>query len=181
MKSDGKQDDIQQTATSRIWTWVWTSCPSGGAAWTGGVLQFLLFMSFMFSNVFTSLPFLCQYIFLLSFVSFYSHRALTDVIVNGGQSSKDLSNINILIEVIAAHLSKGTRAESKLSSAIRSEVCFVQKCCVGLISLWRNVFVSQTPKTLTKEYVASWNLLVNISKRQDCALHMNAEHFWDDS
>lgn len=86
-----------------------------------------------------------------------------------------------LIEVIAAHLSKGTRAESKLSSAIRSEVCFVQKCCVGLISLWRNVFVSQTPKTLTKEYVASWNLLVNISKRQDCALHMNAEHFGDDS
>lgn len=82
MKSDGKQDDIQQTATSRIWTWVWTSCPSGGAAWTGGVLQFLLFMSFMFSNVFTSLPFLCQYIFLLFFVSFYSNRALTDVIVN---------------------------------------------------------------------------------------------------
>lgn len=82
MKSDGKQDDIQQTATSRIWTWVWTSCPSGGAAWTGGVLQFLLFMSFMFSNVFTSLPFLCQYIFLLFFVSFSSNRALTDVIVN---------------------------------------------------------------------------------------------------
>lgn len=82
MKSDGKQDDIQQTATSRIWTWVWTSCPSGGAAWTGGVLQFLLFMSFMFSNVFTSLPFLCQNIFSLSFVSFYSNRALTDVIVN---------------------------------------------------------------------------------------------------
>lgn len=82
MKSDGKQDDIQQTATSRIWTWVRTSCPSGGAAWTGGVLQFLLFMSFMFSNVFTSLPFLCQYIFLLFFVSFYSNRALTDVIVN---------------------------------------------------------------------------------------------------
>lgn len=82
MKSDGKQDDIQQTATSRIWTWVWTSCPSGGTVWTGGVLQFLLFMSFMFSNVFTSLPFLCQYIFLLFFVSFYSNRALTDVIVN---------------------------------------------------------------------------------------------------
>lgn len=82
MKSDGKQDDIQQTATSRIWTWVRTSCPSGGAAWTGGVLQFLLFMSFMFSNVFTSLPFLCQYIFLLFFVSFSSNRALTDVIVN---------------------------------------------------------------------------------------------------
>lgn len=81
MKSDGKQDDIQQTATSRIWTWVRTSCPSGGAAWTGGVLQFLLFMSFMFSNVFASLPFLCQYI-LLFFVSFYSNRALTDVIVN---------------------------------------------------------------------------------------------------
>lgn len=82
MKSDGKQDDIQQTATSRIWTWVWTSCPSGGTVWTGGVLQFLLFMSFMFSNVFTSLPFLCQYIFLLFFVSFSSNRALTDVIVN---------------------------------------------------------------------------------------------------
>lgn len=82
MKSDRIQDDIQQTATSRIWTWVWTSCPSGGAAWTGGVLQFLLFMSFMFSNVFTSLPFLCQYIFSLSFVSFSSNRALTDVIVN---------------------------------------------------------------------------------------------------
>lgn len=82
MKSDGKQDDIQQTATSRIWTWVRTSCPSGGAAWTGGVLQFLLFMSFMFSNVFASLPFLCQYIFLLFFVSFSSNRALTDVIVN---------------------------------------------------------------------------------------------------
>lgn len=141
-------------------------------------LMFLLACLFFVST--SSCCFLFPFISFF-FLFFYSNRALTDVIVNGGQSSKDLSNINILIEVIAAHLSKGTRAESKLSSAIRSEVCFVQKCCVGLISLWRNVFVSQTPKTLTKEYVASWNLLVNISKRQDCALHMNAEHFGDDS
>lgn len=148
MKSDGKQDDIQQTATSRIWTWVWTSCPSGGAAWTGGVLQFLLFMSFMFSNVFTSLPFLCQYIFLLSFVSFYSHRALTDVIVNGGQSSKDLSNINILIEVIAAHLSKGTRAEKQIiiSHQIRS-LLRTEVLCWSHQSLEERLCVSNTKDT----------------------------------
>lgn len=148
MKSDGKQDDIQQTATSRIWTWVWTSCPSGGAAWTGGVLQFLLFMSFMFSDVFTSLPFLCQYIFLLSFVSFYSHRALTDVIVNGGQSSKDLSNINILIEVIAAHLSKGTRAEKQIiiSHQIRS-LLRTEVLCWTHQSLEERLCVSNTKDT----------------------------------
>lgn len=148
MKSDGKQDDIQQTATSRIWTWVWTSCPSGGAAWTGGVLQFLLFMSFMFSNVFTSLPFLCQYIFSLSFVSFYSNRALTDVIVNGGQSSKDLSNINILIEVIAAHLSKGTRAEKQIiiSHQIRS-LLRTEVLCWSHQSLEERLCVSNTKDT----------------------------------
>lgn len=148
MKSDGKQDDIQQTATSRIWTWVWTSCPSGGAAWTGGVLQFLLFMSFMFSNVFTSLPFLCQYIFLLFFVSFYSNRALTDVIVNGGQSSKDLSNINILIEVIAAHLSKGTRAEKQIiiSHQIRS-LLRTEVLCWSHQSLEERLCVSNTKDT----------------------------------
>lgn len=148
MKSDGKQDDIQQTATSRIWTWVWTSCPSGGAAWTGGVLQFLLFMSFMFSNVFTSLPFLCQYIFSLSFVSFYSNRALTDVIVNGGQSSKDLSNINILIEVIAAHLSKGTRAEKQIiiSHQIRS-LLRTEVLCWSHQSLEECLCVSNTKDT----------------------------------
>lgn len=148
MKSDGKQDDIQQTATSRIWTWVWTSCPSGGAAWTGGVLQFLLFMSFMFSNVFTSLPFLCQYIFLLFFVSFYSNRALTDVIVNGGQSSKDLSNINILIEVIAAHLSKGTRAEKQIiiSHQIRS-LLRTEVLCWTHQSLEERLCVSNTKDT----------------------------------
>lgn len=148
MKSDGKQDDIQQTATSRIWTWVWTSCPSGGAAWTGGILQFLLFMSFMFSNVFTSLPFLCQYIFLLFFVSFYSNRALTDVIVNGGQSSKDLSNINILIEVIAAHLSKGTRAEKQIiiSHQIRS-LLRTEVLCWSHQSLEERLCVSNTKDT----------------------------------
>lgn len=148
MKSDGKQDDIQQTATSRIWTWVWTSCPSGGAAWTGGVLQFLLFMSFMFSNVFTSLPFLCQNIFSLSFVSFYSNRALTDVIVNGGQSSKDLSNINILIEVIAAHLSKGTRAEKQIiiSHQIRS-LLRTEVLCWSHQSLEERLCVSNTKDT----------------------------------
>lgn len=148
MKSDGKQDDIQQTATSRIWTWVWTSCPSGGAAWTGGVLLFLLFTSFMFSNVFTSLPFLCQYIFLLSFVSFYSNRALTDVIVNGGQSSKDLSNINILIEVIAAHLSKGTRAEKQIiiSHQIRS-LLRTEVLCWSHQSLEERLCVSNTKDT----------------------------------
>lgn len=148
MKSDGKQDDIQQTATSRIWTWVWTSCPSGGAAWTGGVLQFLLFMSFMFSNVFTSLPFLCQYIFLLFFVSFYSNRALTDVIVNGGQSSKDLSNINILIEVIAAHLSKGTRAEKQIiiSHQIRG-LLRTEVLCWSHQSLEERLCVSNTKDT----------------------------------
>lgn len=148
MKSDGKQDDIQQTATSRIWTWVWTSCPSGGAAWTGGILQFLLFMSFMFSNVFTSLPFLCQYIFLLFFVSFYSNRALTDVIVNGGQSSKDLSNINILIEVIAAHLSKGTRAEKQIiiSHQIRG-LLRTEVLCWSHQSLEERLCVSNTKDT----------------------------------
>lgn len=147
MKSDGKQDDIQQTATSRIWTWVRTSCPSGGAAWTGGVLQFLLFMSFMFSNVFASLPFLCQYI-LLFFVSFYSNRALTDVIVNGGQSSKDLSNINILIEVIAAHLSKGTRAEKQIiiSHQIRS-LLRTEVLCWTHQSLEERLCVSNTKDT----------------------------------
>lgn len=148
MKSDGKQDDIQQTATSRIWTWVWTSCPSGGAAWTGGVLQFLLFMSFMFSNVFTSLPFLCQNIFLLFFLSFSSNRALTDVIVNGGQSSKDLSNINILIEVIAAHLSKGTRAEKQIiiSHQIRS-LLRTEVLCWSHQSLEERLCVSNTKDT----------------------------------
>lgn len=148
MKSDRIQDDIQQTATSRIWTWVWTSCPSGGAAWTGGVLQFLLFMSFMFSNVFTSLPFLCQYIFSLSFVSFSSNRALTDVIVNGGQSSKDLSNINILIEVIAAHLSKGTRAEKQIiiSHQIRS-LLRTEVLCWSHQSLEERLCVSNTKDT----------------------------------
>lgn len=146
MKSDGKQDDIQQTATSRIWTWVWTSCPSGGTVWTGGVLQFLLFMSFMFSNVFTSLPFLCQYIFLLFFVSFYSNRALTDVIVNS--ILKRSLKYKHLIEVIAAHLSKGTRAEKQIiiSHQIRS-LLRTEVLCWTHQSLEERLCVSNTKDT----------------------------------
>lgn len=108
-------------------------------------LMFLLACLFFVST--SSCCFLFPFISFF-FLFFYSNRALTDVIVNGGQSSKDLSNINILIEVIAAHLSKGTRAEKQIiiSHQIRS-LLRTEVLCWTHQSLEERLCVSNTKDT----------------------------------